>query len=257
MKPEIVIFWYRRDLRLHDNPALEAALSSGMPVLPVFIFDTDILSRLRNRRDARVLFIHRELHSIQRSLEKWGSSLHLFYGKPVEAFRYFTEKFTVRRVFANRDYEPRSELRDRQVEQYLLTQGAEFHTCKDHVVFEKGEVLKEDGAPYTVFTPYSRKWKTMLNHHPVRTYNSLNKLSSLYQTSPVSIPALEEIGFTDFRFDFPGRTVEAALLRGYADTRNFPAVNGTSRLGIHLRFGTVSIRELTLQALENSPEFLN
>ncbi len=257
MKPEIVIFWYRRDLRLHDNPALEAALSSGDQVLPVFIFDTDILSRLRNRKDARVLFIYRELLSIQRSLEKWGSSLHLFYGNPLEAFRYFTEKFRVHRVYANRDYEPRAELRDRQVEQYLLTKGTEFHTFKDHVIFEKGEVVKEDGAPYTVFTPYSRKWKSLLNHSPLKTYSSSDKLSALYKTSPVPIPALEEIGFTDFHFDFPGRTVKDALLRGYADTRNFPAVNGTSRLGIHLRFGTVSIRELTLQAVENSPEFLN
>ncbi len=254
---KIVLFWFRRDLRLHDNRALCAALTSGFRVMPVFIFDTSLLGRLRNKRDRRVLFIHRELAAIQETLARQGASLHVFHGEPVDAFRFFLETYPVHAVYANRDYEPEAVQRDRKVLELLKSRDAGFYLFKDQVIFEKGEVVKEDGTPYTVFTPYSNKWKRMLTNRDLEICRSEQNTGSFLPSTPRPLPEPGELGFTPFPVDFPGKTVSDALLEDYGSTRDFPALNGTSRLGIHLRFGTVSIRELTQQALDHGPVFLN
>jgi deoxyribodipyrimidine photo-lyase len=258
MEQPIALFWFRRDLRLHDNAALDAALSGNARVLPVFIFDFDILSKLHSKRDARVLFIHRELSEIKLKLEKAGSSLLVFTGKPVDAFRYFTEKYGgISTVYTNRDYEPYALQRDHEVEAFLSSRGIRMVSFKDHVIFEKDEVLKADGTPYTVFTPYSRKWKDLLAENQIETYPSEKKLSSLLALEPQPFPSMEDLGFEPFEQTFPEKEVDNGLLSRYDRQRDLPALKGTSRLGVHLRFGTISIRELTMQALEQSEVFLN
>ncbi len=258
MEQPIALFWFRRDLRLHDNAALDAALSGNARVLPVFIFDSDILSKLHGKRDARVVFIQRELSLIKQQLEKAGSSLHIFVGKPVDAFRYFTEKLgKISAVYTNRDYEPYALQRDGEVETFLSLRGIRMLSFKDHVIFEKAEVLKADGTPYTVFTPYSRKWKELLREKHLETYPSEKKLGNLLPLDPLPFPSLEDLGFEPFEQLFPEKTVDNSLLSLYDRQRDFPAVKGTSRLGVHLRFGTISIRELTRQALSQSEIFLN
>lgn len=258
MKQKLTLFWFRRDLRLHDNAALDAALSGDNPVLPVFIFDTGILNKLPSGKDARVLFIHRELHELKNQLELLGSSLLVFHGTPIEAFTYFTQRFdNIDMVFANRDYEPYGKNRDREVESLLAKRKIQLHTYKDHVVFEENEVLKSDGTPYTVFTPYSKKWKEVLKPGDLNSFPSENKLDKLFKIEPQDIPSLKEIGFEDFEFIFPGKSIGNDIISRYSDQRDFPAIDGTSRLGIHLRFGTISIRELTRKALQTSEVFLN
>lgn len=258
MEQKIAIFWFRRDLRLHDNPALDAALSGIYPVLPVFIFDTEILEKLPSKNDARVLFIHRGLNELKKQLEEKGSSLLVYHGKPIDAFKYFTERFgEIDSVYSNRDYEPYALNRDREVEEFLAERNVSFHTFKDHVVFEKDEILKSDGTPYTVFTPYSKKWKETLTIEDLNTFPSERKLKNFIRIEPQDFPSLKEVGFTDFEFTFPEKYVEDGLLAQYGLQRDFPAVRGTSRLGIHLRFGTISIRELTRQAMQYGEVFLN
>ena len=258
MEQPIALFWFRRDLRLHDNAALDAALSGNARVLPVFIFDYDILGKLHSKRDARVLFIHRELSAIKQKLEEAGSSLLVFTGKPLDAFRYFTEKCgEISTVYINRDYEPYALQRDSDVEAFLSHRGIRMVSFKDHVIFEKDEVLKADGTPYTVFTPYSRKLKERLREIKMEAYPSENKMGNLLALAPQLFPSLEDLGFEPFEQTFPAKMVDSSLLSLYDRHRDLPAVKGTSRLGVHLRFGTISIRELTRQAMEQSEVFLN
>ena len=159
---KINIFWFRRDLRLQDNAGLYHALKSGNPVLPVFIFDRNILDKLENRKDARVEFIHQELSRMQQELAAHGSSLLVRHGIPLEIWQQLSEAYEIEAVYTNRDYEPYARERDAAVEKLLDEKGIQFHTFKDHVIFEQLEVTKDDGLPYTVFTPYSRKWMARL-----------------------------------------------------------------------------------------------
>lgn len=257
MAQKVALFWFRRDLRLHDNPALFAALSSGLPVLPFFVFDTEILGKLPSPHDARLLFIHRTLSALKQELEKRGSTLALFHGTPAEAISHLLRTYPVEKVFANRDYEPYGTARDQQIAQRLQEQGVTFHTEKDHVIFEPDELLKADGAPYTVFTPYSRKWKERLASRPPESFPSENHLHGMLKCAPLPFLSLKQIGFEDFSHSFPPAKIDTGLIRNYASTRDLPAIAGTTRLGVHLRFGTISIRELTRQALQLSETFLN
>jgi deoxyribodipyrimidine photo-lyase len=257
MDKKIAIFWFRRDLRLNDNAALYAALNSGLPVLPLFIFDEEILDRLPSRHDGRVIFIHRELHRIKDTLEAAGSSLIVRYGSPVRILDEISGQYNVSAVYSNRDYEPYAYERDRKVGEFLFSKAIEFHLHKDHVVFEENEVLKSDGSPYTIFTPYSRKWKEKLQEQTLISYPSEEKMQNFLQCLPLSIPSLSDMGFIHSDIVFPGSTVPDSVLLQYENTRNLPAVEGTSRLGVHLRFGTISIRELTRQAIRQSDVFLN
>ncbi len=256
MQKAITIFWFRRDLRLHDNQGLFRAMNSGNPVLPVFIFDTEILGKLETG-DARATFLHTETDKIKTTLEKNGSTLAIFHSKPIEAFNKILRSYRVEKVFANKDYEPYALERDNEIRKYLKQNGIEFRLFKDQVLFEENDVLKDDGKPYTVFTPYSRKWKKVLQDIEIKHYRSEQKLDNLLPCKTMSMPKLEELGFTKSKIPLPPRKVDDDIIRDYSGKRDLPAVNGTSRLGIHLRFGTISIRELIKRALNLSDIFLN
>lgn len=256
-KQKIAIFWFRRDLRLIDNTALFHALQSKLQVLPVFIFDTEILKKLNSKNDARVSFIHAEISKINNELEKFGSSLKVLHDKPLEAFRKLTDEFQVETVFTNRDYEPYAIQRDKEIKIFLNNIGIALQTFKDQVVFEHDEVLKDDGTPYTVFTPYSKKWKLNLGNNEIQEFPSQNYFDGFVKTEPLKIPSLHDLGFEQSRIKVPDFDISAELIKNYADKRDLPALNATSKLGVHLRFGTISIREATLKALQFSETFLN
>jgi deoxyribodipyrimidine photo-lyase len=254
---KIVVFWFRRDLRLTDNHGLFESLNSGLPVLPVFIFDTCILTKLNAKNDARVSFIHSEIKKIKTAVEKWGSSVKVFYASPLEAFQQLVGEFEIETVYTNRDYEPYAIQRDTEIGLFLKSKGITFITCKDHVIFEGNEVLKEDGTPYTVFTPYSKKWKLVLRNHPVPDFPSEKNFGSLTKTAPFRLPELNEIGFEKSSLVVAPPEISETIISRYAENRDIPSIHGTSKLGAHLRFGTVSIREITRKAIEFSEVFLN
>ncbi|MES2556263.1 MAG: deoxyribodipyrimidine photo-lyase [Bacteroidota bacterium] len=252
------IFWHRRDLRIADNAGLFKALKHGRPVQPVFIFDTTILEQLP-RNDQRVLFIHQEINALKKQYREFGSDLLIVAGNPIDKIPELTKELNAQAVFTNRDYEPYALQRDKQLAELLQQQSVEFIGAKDHVIFEKGEVVKSDGKPYTVFTPYMRRWKEQLSDfytksYPVEKYaGNLRKISEPFE--PVS---LEKLGFFDQQtVVFPDRIPAVEIIRNYHETRDIPSVNGTSRLSLHLRFGTVSIRELVRLGQTTGEKFLN
>ncbi len=251
------IFWFRRDLRLEDNAGLYHALKSGNPVLPVFIFDTNILDKLPAKTDKRVAFIHAALQEMQAALEKLGSSLEIYYSSPAAAFEKICSAYTVEEVFTNHDYEPYAKERDKHIAAFLQSKGARLHTFKDQVILEKDEVIKDDGKPYTVFTPYSRKWKAVLNDFHLKPYPTEKYFSNFFKQAPKQLPALAELGFTVVDTRFPSKTLQEELVSKYGQQRDIPAIAGTSRLGVHLRFGTVSIRKIAKQSAGLSETFLN
>jgi deoxyribodipyrimidine photo-lyase len=253
----VAIHWLRRDLRIEDNTALFHALNSGLPVLPVFIFDRLILDQLKEDKtelteDKRVVFIHQTLQILQAELRASGSDLLVLYDDPIAAWNKILSKFPVAQVFANHDYEPYAVQRDAQVAELLKGKGVEFRTFKDQCIFEKDEVTKDDGKPYTVFTPYSRKWKAALESNPIRIYRCDEHLGQLLKTDEtLSLPGLEAMGFREMSVAFPSSSPDEEILKKYGEQRDIPSIRSTSRLGVHLRFGTVSIRKLALKALEN------
>ena len=258
MKPEVSIMWFRRDLRLTDNAALYHALISGTPVLPIFIFDRYILDKLEDKYDRRVTFIHYALQEMQVQLEKLNSSLDVYYDFPVNVFKVLSEKYSITKVFTNHDYEPYAKERDTEINNFLASSNITFHTYKDQVVFEKDEVLKDDGKPYTVFTPYSRKWKAKLDDFYLSSFPATKYYSNFYKQAPQPLPTLEAMGFQKVDQNFPTKELPEELIRKYAETRDFPGMDkGTSRLGVHLRFGTISARELTRAALQLNPVYVN
>jgi len=251
------IFWFRRDLRLFDNHGLYRALKSGKPVVPVFIFDKNILEELADKKDRRVSFLYDSLLNMQLEIKKNNSSLTVLYDSPLKAFKKLAEEYKISEVFTNHDYEPYAIKRDEDIAAYLNNKGIKFSTYKDQVIFEKDEVLKADGSPYTVFTPYSRIWKQKLANEKPTSYPSEKNLAAFLKTRPVPFPSLKEMGFDHTIFDIPGTTIDASVIQHYAETRNIPSVNGTSRLSIHLRFGTVSVRQLVKAAMELNEQWLN
>ncbi|MCC6463533.1 MAG: deoxyribodipyrimidine photo-lyase [Saprospiraceae bacterium] len=270
MPQPVALFWFRRDLRLDDNAALFHALKGKMPVLPVFIFDTQILDDLSDKTDARVTFIHQAVQQLHQELAQLGSTLLVRQGAPLEVWKDLLQEFPVGAVYSNRDYEPYALNRDQSVKDLLQNAKIPFHQHKDHVIFEKDEVLKDDGTPYTVFTPYSRKWLAKLQSRkqllpgeaePVsfylRSYPTLQYAANFLTTQPAPMPELPEIGFAPSQQSIPPTTVARSLIRNYAQTRDFPGRAGTSRLGIHFRFGTISIREKARHAFGLSDTYLN
>ncbi len=257
MMAKINIFWFRRDLRLHDNRGFFEALQSDLPVLPVFIFDKNILSKLNARDDARVTFIHKQVQKIKNALEEAGSSLKVVFSTPLEAFEILIEEFNIHKVFANKDYEPETTNRDNEINAFLQSRNIGFSMYKDHVIFEENDIVKDNGEPYTVFTPYSRKWKTQLGNQEIPYYPSERLLRNLMKTSPFWFPGLNDIGFENSTIEVPDPNFSESLISNYKNTRDLPALDGTSRIGVHLRFGTVSIREVTKIAREMSQTFLN
>ena len=258
MKPRVNIIWFRRDLRLTDNAALYHALKSNNPVLPLFIFDKNILDKLEDKADRRVEFIHAALAEMQEQLIKLGSSLEVQYGFPEIVYRDLLDRYEIEKVFTNHDYEPYALEREAKIESLLKTNGALLHTFKDQVIFEKEEVTKDDGLPYTVFTPYSRKWKSRLTPFYLKPFPTEKYFQHFYQQPAKAIPALESMGFRKVEFPFPSKQLKDEIIKHYAENRNYPGLeNGTSKMGVHLRFGTVSIRALAQRALQLNETYLN
>ena len=257
MGQRVSVFWFRRDLRLHDNAGLYYALRSGTPVLPVFIFDQNILDLLEEKADRRVEFIHAALAEMQAKLVSQSSSLEVYYGPPQEVFRQLLSRHELAAVYTNHDYEPYAQERDQAVGGLLKEAGVSFHTYKDQVIFEKGEVLKDDGTPYTIFTPYSRRWKAVLNDFYLSSYPVEKYYTYFYRQPEQPLPPLHSMGFRAVDQPFPSREVKAELLKKYKEQRDVPGIRGTSRLGVHLRFGTCSIRELVRKASALSETFVN
>lgn len=255
---EKALFWHRRDLRINDNAGLFKALSSGYAIQPVFIFDETILSKL-NPTDQRVLFIHRQLELLKETYRKAGTDLLVLLGDPAILIPEKAKELNCKAVFTNRDYEPYALSRDKSILDKLSDFSIEFIGTKDHVIFEKNEVLKNDGLPYTVFTPYSRKWKERASQHPITLFPSEELKANFVQTTTqTSLISLKELGFNDDQLvTFPPAETVVSIIKNYEATRDIPAVNGTSKLSVHLRFGTISIRSLALFAQKTNEKFLN
>lgn len=244
-KEEIAVFWFRRDLRIDDNHGFFKALNSGQKVLPIFVFDSNILSELP-KNDARVEFIHKSLFEINDILKKDGSSIKIYHSNPVDAFKELVERYSISKVYTNKDYEPYAKIRDAEIEGLLLNNDTVFLKFKDQVIFEKDEIVKDDGNPYVVFTPFSKKWLAAFDKNKIENYESEKLLANLLEFK-CDFPSLKDLGFEKSYIEFPSENVNESLLDHYQSTRNFPDKR-TSRLGLHLRFGTISIRKLILKA---------
>ena len=255
-KDMVNIFWFRRDLRLFDNHGLFEALQSGKPVLPVFVFDKDILKTLEDPADKRVNFIYKVLKELNEELKKYDSSLIILHDTPLAAFKELAEKFNVSEVFTNHDYEPYAINRDEKVKTYLSKNGINFRSFKDQVIWEKEEITKPDGSPYKVFTPYSKQWKHNYKRAKVQNFPSENFLTAMYSTD-FPFPELSKMGFQEEILEVPALNTSEEIISHYAETRNLPAIEGTSYAGIYLRFGTVSVRQLVKMASEVNEIWLN
>ena len=275
MQQKISIFWHRRDLRLQDNAGLYHALKGKHPVLCLFIFDTEILDKLQDKKDARVQFIHDSLHGLKSELRALGSDLLCKYGAPLEVWQSLIMEYDIAEVYCNQDYEPSSIARDEAVKTLLQSRGMSWKAYKDHLIFAENEITKDDGKPYTIFTPYSKKWLATMSAKALSvvaangekeqqsfylaSYPNLKYASNLLQMKvELAMPSLQDIGFEPHTaIAIPPKTVTQGLIRQYGEQRDFPALAGTSRLGIHFRFGTISIREKARQALSLSQVYLN
>ena len=246
-KTPLTIFWFRRDLRLNDNAALYHALKSDKPVLSLFIFDKEILDELEDKNDARVTFIYQTIENLRHQLHKHGSSLLVIYDKAEHAWNNIIKDHNVAAVYTNHDYEPYATQRDDAVKEKLGKHNIELKTFKDQVIFEKSEVVKDDGKPYTVYTPYQRKWYNTLKPFYLKGYSTEKYLHNLVKTLNLPLPTLKEMGFEKSDMHFPDQVYQD-VIGDYKEKRDFPAIKGTSHMGLHLRFGTVSIRELARTA---------
>ncbi|MFY7670086.1 cryptochrome/photolyase family protein [Tenacibaculum sp. MEBiC06402] len=247
---KITVFWFRRDLRLNDNHGLFEALKNNNNVLPIFIFDKNILDKLP-KDDARVNFIYNQLKEINNKLQNVNSSLKVLYGTPIDIYKNLIQKYDINAVFTNRDYEPYALKRDKEIEDLLKENNIDFYSFKDQVIFEKNEITKDDGNPYKVYTPYSKKWLSNFTSKHSEPFNSEDFLSNFFKTENKEIISLEEIGFTSSKIEIPEYKINSTLIDEYKAKRNFPAINGTSKLGIHLRFGTISVREAVNEACKS------
>lgn len=256
MSQKIGVHWFRRDLRLQDNAGFFHALNGSHPVLPVFIFDSQILEELPED-DRRVSFIYQILSKLHSDLQQEGSSLYALHGTPLDAFEELCATFDVQEVYTNHDYEPYAKERDSEIDNFLSQKGIPFHTYKDQVIFEKSEVLNASGQPYKVYTPYSKRWKEKYEEKPPASFKSEGNLSNLLKTDPFSFPSLEDIGFEEAEVSVPEPDFDEQTIRNYHKARNTPAALGTSRLSVHLRFGTVSIRQVVKLAIALNEKFLN
>ncbi len=255
MSKKVSVFWFRRDLRLDDNLGFLKALKSDFPVLPIFIFDTEILDKL-SKDDARVTFLHETLQKMRDTLQKeHNSSMALFHGKPLEIFKELTNVYDVQGIYTNHDYEPYAKDRDTEITSFLEEKKIDFNTFKDQVIFEKDDVVKDDGKPYVVYTPYKNKWKSLFNANQL-----INHDTNEYMVNLIALTKLPNVSLSDMNFEISKVkvsefTVSPSLIQNYEDTRNFPAKkNGTSRLGPHLRFGTVSVRKMMKKAIAEENE---
>ena len=250
MEENFSVFWFRRDLRLNDNLGLNAALSSGLKVIPIFIFDTEIINKLE-KNDLRIKMIHAALVKLNDAMLGNRCNVGMYLGNPKAVFESLLKKYKIKSVYTNRDYEPYALERDKSIKSFLEKKNVTYKSFKDQVIFEKDEVVKDDGNPYKVYTPYSRKWIEKLKSTGFETCKSETKLNSL---ASLELPylTLKEIGFDEKEFDIPLFNINSKTIEKYEETRNFPYLNSTSRIGAHLRFGFVSIRKLVEKAHKKS-----
>jgi deoxyribodipyrimidine photo-lyase len=248
------IFWFRRDLRIDDNVGLNAALQDGL-TQGVFIFDKDILDKLEDKEDKRVGLIYDQLNQIHEVFQSYGSSLKIYYGKPVEVWANIVKEFDVRQVFFNKDYEPYAIRRDQEVVEFLNSKNIPHQKFLDHLIFQPNEVLKADQNPYTVFTPYSRRWKEKLARTKIEICESESKLNKL-SSCKIEFPELKSIGFDYQKIEVPTINIQNQFLTKYSENRDFPSLSHTSKLSVSLRFGLVSIRKILIQTMHEE-KFLN
>jgi deoxyribodipyrimidine photo-lyase len=258
---KVSFFWFRRDLRLNDNAGLYRILRSRDNVIPLFIFDTEILDKLEDKCDARVEFIYDTIQELKDELKSIGSDIKVEYGNPLEIWKKILDHYDVDSVYANKDYEPYAKTRDENVKSLLESKGAQMKTFKDHLIFEQGEVLKKDGDPYTVFTPYKKVWlskiKDGLDDYYLKSYPCDKYFSSFAKNINYNLISLGEMGFQKSKIKIPPREVKQKVIKEYDAKRNFPAEDGTSRLGVHYRFGTISIREKARKAWSLNETYLS
>lgn len=247
----------RRDLRLEDNAALYYALKKNRSVKVIFIFDDNILNNLEDKKDARITFIHQRLKQINQQLIDLGSSLFVYYGKPLQIIEEILNNEKVNAFYCNHDYEPYALKRDNAIQEICKQNNIAYHSFKDQVIFEKNEILKKDATPYAVFTPYSKQWKLKLNDFYLKAYPTEKYFKHLIKTDAQNIPTLNEIGFEQSEQEIPSSTTNTTIIKNYDKTRDFPAIKGTTRLSVHLRFGTISIRQLAAFALKHNETYLN
>lgn len=273
MSTPVSIHWFRRDLRLDDNAALWAALKSGRPVVGLFVFDRHILDLLEDDDDARVTFIHRRVAALRTEIERLGGLLEVRYGTPGRVWRQLIDEYDVRAVYANRDYEPYAERRDASVAEILATREAPLHLSKDHVIFEANEVQKLSGGPYTVFTPYSKRWLERLHSRAsegpggqeisyyLKPYPTQRYFANFAAPNPLPaarpMPSLAEMGFRESGQRTPPQEADEAIIVNYDKTRDRPAIDGTTQVGVHLRHGTLSVRRLARRALQLNAVYLS
>ena len=261
MKDTIFIFWFRRDLRLEDNVGLYHALyqakQKGYKVLPLFIFDKTILDKLEDKNDRRVDFIHRTIMNMQSELVEKGKSIWIENDQPINVFNNYLKKYKVTGVYTNHDYEPLAIERDAEIKSLLEKNNIEFHSFKDQVIFEKDEVIKDDGKPYTIYTPYANKWRTYWAGHVPKIHPSIKLMDYFIDSKPLPIPSLKQMGFNTTDLTVPPIQWDANLVKKYTDQRNFPAIKGTTQLSVHLRFGTISVRQLALATQTINSTFFN
>lgn len=257
MKANYAIFWFRRDLRLTDNAGLFHALKNHKNVLPLFIYDHEILGQLPDKKDRRVHFIKEVLQSMQMQLRDLGSDILIRIGSPAQVFEDLLKEMNISAVYANHDYEPYAVERDEKIRSFLEKKNIPFRTFKDQCIFEKKEVIKADGLPYTVFTPYSTQWKAKLLTEPPVTFDCPKYYSSFTKIKLPSQPSLQEIGFekTDLVFDRPD--LSTLEVKSYGVDRDYPSRSATTRAGNHLRFGTISIRQFLKAAAAQSETLVN
>ncbi len=253
-KSEIVFFWFRRDLRLEDNVGLFQALNAKFPVIPIFIFDDAILENLP-KDDSRVSFIYDSLSKINHELNAIGSSLLIKKGDTKAVWKDLLQEVKIKEVFFNKDYEPYAIQRDSEIKAFLESHQIEVHSYKDQVIFEELEITKSDGLPYTIYTPYKNKWMEKFNlQSPITEYNTQKYFSNFHKFHS-DFPTLKQIGFEESTIKVIPHNL--SQIQNYDENRNFPALDSTSYLSPHLRFGTVSIRKLVNWAVKKNQIFLN
>lgn len=238
----INIFWFRRDLRLDDNCGFYNILNNKNNVLPLFIFDKNILDNLTDKNDKRVKFIHEQIKSLKNKFEEKDSSLLVLYGRPVEVWKKLLKEYNIESVYTNHDYEPYAQERDQEIVQLSANNNVEFKTFKDQVIFEKSEILNQQGNPYTVYTAYKNKWRELFFQSDIQSFPSEKNLSKLHKIAPLHLPELKEIGFNDIQTTFPDNKIDKEIIKNYDKYRDIPSLDKTSKLSLHLRFGTISIR---------------
>lgn len=247
---KISIFWYRRDLRLEDNTGLFEALNENQNVLPVFIFDDSILDELPED-DARVNFIYESLYKINKQLNKHHTSLQILKGQIDDIWEKLVNTYDIQKVYLNKDYEPYAIKRDQKIKEFLNSKGIEMKTFKDQVIFEEDEIVKADGNPYTVFTPYKRKW---LENFTKVNLNSIVNFDNFYKKM-IDFPSLNQLGLKNSTIKVKKYTLKNVST--YSETRNFPNLDSTSYLSPHLRFGTISVRQIITELKNKSETFLS